>query len=30
MYTKQTIMYVIVIMIAYILYLRDTYKKNKE
>ncbi len=30
MYTKETIMYVIVIMIAYILYLRDIYKKNKE
>ena len=29
MYTKQTIMYVIVIMIAYILYLRDINKKNK-
>lgn len=29
MYEKQTIMYVIVIMIAYILYLRDIYKKNK-
>jgi len=29
MYTKQTIMYVIVIMIAYILYLRDIHKKNK-
>ncbi len=29
MYEKQTIMYVIVIMIAYILYLKDIYKKNK-
>ena len=29
MYTKQTIFYVCVIMLAYIIYLRDIYKKNK-